>query len=257
MTEARRILSSGAKRLGIKLSSAHLDLFDTFTTLLLEWNAKFNLTRITDPAEIAIKHYLDSLSLLAFVDIPTGFRVIDVGTGAGFPGVPLKIARPDLEITLLDSVRKKLTFLESALECLGLSDVHLVHGRAEDLGKAESYREKFDLVVSRAVGRLNVLAELCLPFCRVGGLFVAYKGAKSTQAEAEEASNAVNILGGKLEAVHEFVLPEGNLQRSLVVIIKKKPTPVQYPRKAGVPERNPLQALSGRGQKLWQGYGSL
>jgi len=237
---AREILSAGAAELGVTLDGRQLDMFEAFTALLLEWNSRFNLTRITDPKEIATKHYLDSLSLLAVVKVPAGASMIDVGTGAGFPGIPLKIALPDLKVTMLDSVRKKLTFLDKAVRELNLTEVALVHGRAEDMGRDVSYRERFDFAVSRAVARLNVLAELCMPFCRIGGRFAAYKGPDAGE-EIEEAAEAVRALGGELEAVHSFALPEGDLQRTLVVIRKTRPTPARYPRKAGIPERNPLQ----------------
>jgi len=236
---ARDILSSGAAELGIVLDGRQLDALDAFTRLLLEWNAKFNLTRVTDPAEIAVKHYLDSLSLLPVVQIKPGSAVIDVGAGAGFPGVPLKIARPDLRMTMLDSVGKKLAFLEAVVRELHLTDVELIHSRAEDLGRAKSYREQFDLAVSRAVARLNVLAELCMPFCRVSGRFVAHKGPEADE-EINEAGKAIGVLGGELEAVHRFALPHTDMRRTLVVVGKSRPTPASYPRKAGVPERNPL-----------------
>lgn len=236
---ARDILSSGAMQLGVMLSDRQLDMFDVFTTLLLEWNKKFNLTRITEPEEIAVKHYLDSLSLLAAVDMPANSTMIDVGAGAGFPGIPLKIAVPALKITLLDSVRKKLAFLEAVTRELGLGDVELVHGRAEDLGRERSYRERFDFAASRAVAALNVLAELCIPFCRVGGTFAAYKGADIDE-ELEKAGSAIRILGGELAVVRKFVLPHSDLQRTLVIVRKSRPAPKDYPRKVGVPERNPL-----------------
>ena len=236
---AREILSSGATDLGIALDDRRLDAFDAFTGLLLEWNAKFNLTRVTEPAEIAVKHHLDSLSLLPLVEVKPGSAVIDVGAGAGFPGIPLKIARPDLKMTMLDSVRKKLAFLEVVVRELGLTDMELVHGRAEDLGRAKAHREQFDLAVSRAVARLNALAELCMPFCRVGGRFVAYKGPDADD-EINEAGRAITTLGGELEAVHRFVLPHSDAHRTLVVIRKSRRTPAAYPRKAGVPERSPL-----------------
>lgn len=236
---AGNILSRGTAELGIGLGDDQLDAFDRFTGLLLEWNARFNLTRITDPEEIALKHYLDSLALLAFVEVPPGSSLIDVGTGAGLPAVPLRIARPDLGVTMLDSVRKKVSFLEAAVKELGLADVELVHGRAEDLGREESHRQAFDFAVSRAVSRLNALAELCLPFCRVGGRFVAYKG-PDVDEEVGESANALKALGGELEAVHKFTLPRSDLRRSLVVVAKSRPTPARYPRKAGVRERTPL-----------------
>ena len=235
----RQLLASGAKELGIDLSDRQFDAFDAFTALLIEWNTKLNLTRITDPEEIAVKHYLDSLILLAKVEVPEGSSVIDIGTGAGFPGIPLKIARPDLRLTLLDSVRKRLTFLEAGVRELSLSDVEIVHGRAEDAAKDKRLRETFDFAVARAVAGMSILAELCLPFCRIGGRFAAYKGPE-IGPEVEEASRAIRILGGRLEAVHEFDLPQGGIRRSLVIISKVKATPAGYPRKAGIPERNPL-----------------
>jgi len=173
------------------------------------------------------------------VEVKPGSAVIDVGAGAGFPGIPLKIARPDLKMTMLDSVRKKLAFLEVVVRELGLTDMELVHGRAEDLGRAKAHREQFDLAVSRAVARLNALAELCMPFCRVGGRFVAYKGPDADD-EINEAGRAITTLGGELEAVHRFVLPHSDAHRTLVVIRKSRRTPAAYPRKAGVPERSPL-----------------
>lgn len=235
----RQLLASGANELGIMLSDSQLDMFDGFTAVMLDWNRKLNLTRITDPGEIAVKHYLDSLVLLAKVEIPVGSSLIDIGTGAGFPGIPLKIARPDLRLTLLDSVRKRLTFLEAAVRELSFSDVHIVHGRAEEQAREKRLRERLDFGVARAVAGLNVLVELCLPFCRIGGRFAAYKGPE-IGAEVEAASRAIRLLGGKIEAVHEFDLPMGGIPRSLVVVSKVKATPAGYPRKAGMPERNPL-----------------
>jgi 16S rRNA (guanine527-N7)-methyltransferase len=235
----RQLLASGATELGIDLSDRRLDAFDAFTALMLEWNTRLNLTRITDPEEIAVKHYLDSLVLLAKVEVPEGSSVIDIGTGAGFPGIPLKIARPDLRLTLLDSVRKRLTFLEAAVRELSLSDVEIVHSRAEDAARDKRLRDRFDFATARAVAGLNVLAELCIPFCRIGGRFAAYKGPE-IGVEVEEASRAIELLGGRLEAVHEFDLPPGGIRRSLVIISKVKATPAGYPRKAGIPERNPL-----------------
>jgi len=235
----RELLASGSHDLGTDLSDRQLDRFEGFTALLLEWNKRLNLTRITEPEEIVVKHHLDSLALLRFLQIPPDSAMIDVGTGAGFPAIPLAIARPDLRITMLDSVRKRLGFLEAAISELGLSDVEIVHGRAEDIGQDARFREKYDFAVARAVARLNVLVELCLPFCRVGGTFVAYKGPEAAE-EARDASGAIRILGGRLDAIHEFELPVGGFRRSLVVISKVKATPTGYPRSAGTPGRNPL-----------------
>lgn len=237
---AREILESGAASLGVKLDEKQLDAFDRYTALLLEWNAKFNLTRITEPDEIAVKHYLDSLSLLKYVQVPPGAKMMDMGTGAGFPGIPLKIALPGLKLTLADSVKKRLTFLEDVVGQLELPNVKILHGRAEDLGQVRAFRWEYDFSVARAVAKLNVLCELCMPFCRTGGAFIAWKG-PDVDDEIAEASRAISVLGGKLEAVHKFVLPQSDLQRSLVIVRKTEQTPRAYPRKAGTPERDPIK----------------
>lgn len=235
----RELLSSGAAEMGITLTSEQLDLFDAFTALLLDWNSRLNLTRITDPAEIAVKHYLDSLSILAHVQIAPDASIIDIGTGAGLPGIPLKIALPKTSVTMLDSVKKKLTFIEAAAKELHLSDVRVLHSRAEDAGINPAYRERFDFATSRAVAKLSVLTELALPFCRVGGAFVAYKSS-GVDEEAEEAARAISTLGGKLEGIHRFMLPESDISRALVVVRKVKKTPNGYPRKAGTPSKEPI-----------------
>lgn len=230
---------SGAGELGVSLDDGQFDAFDAYTSLLLEWNSRFNLTRVTDPCEIAVKHYLDSLSLLAVVDLPSGSRIIDVGTGAGFPSIPLKLVLPDLKITMLDSVRKRLTFLEAVVEKLNLRDMETLHARAEDAGQDPRYREKYDLAVSRAVAKLNVLAELCLPFCQVGGRFAAYKSAEVDE-EVHYAKPAIKTLGGEIEEIHHLTLPKSNISRTIVIVSKIEPTPKQYPRKAGTPERHAI-----------------
>ncbi len=236
---AREILKEGAREFGLELSPEELDRFDTFTGLLLSWNQKFNITRITEPEEIAVRHYLDSLAPLLFVKPAKGASVIDIGTGGGMPGLPLKIVRPDLKLSLLDAVRKRLTFIEAAAGEMGLSDVSVVHSRAEDAGRDRLFRERYDFAVSRAVARLRLLLELCLPFCKVGGTFIAYKG-PDVEEELEEAKRALRLLGGEVEAVHKFTLPHGGEARTLIFVKKKGKTPAQYPRKAGVPERDPL-----------------
>ena len=236
---ALEILSRGAGELGIVLTSGQLDQFVAYTGLLLEWNRKLNLTRIIEPKEIAVKHYLDSLVLPAVTEVPDGSWLIDVGTGAGFPAIPLKIIIPGLRITLLDSVQKKLAFLETLVQELGLVGVEIVHGRAEDLAHEKRFREQYDFAVSRAVGSLCILAELCVPFCRVGGLFAAYKGPRAS-AEVDEAEKAFQVLGAELEAVHRLTLPFSDQERSLVLVRKSRPTPAKYPRQAGTPERSPL-----------------
>ncbi len=232
-------LASGAAELGITLDDSQLERFESLTDLLLEWNEKLNLTSITDPDEIVVKHYLDSISLLSVIDIPGGASIIDVGTGAGFPAIPLKIARPDLKVTMLDSVRKRLVFIEAALKELGITDAVLVHARAEDAARDKAYREQFDFAVSRAVARLSVLSELCIPFCRPGGWFVAYKGPDVAE-EIAGAANAIRKLGGKLVRAESLSLPGGDAGRTLVLVRKDRHTPTAYPRQAGTPAKQPL-----------------
>lgn len=233
------ILKSGAAELGIKLTDVQLGQFERFTELLIEWNAKFNLTRITDPFEITVKHYLDSISLFTVTGVPDGASLIDIGTGAGMPGIPLKIVVPDLKLTLLDSLKKRLSFVEAAVADLGMKDVSIIHARAEDAAREKAYREKYDFAVSRAVSRFNVLCEFCLPFCKVGGRFIAYKG-PDAEPEVQEATRPLAMLGGQVEKVRRFALPHSELMRTLIVVKKSKSTPPAYPRKAGLPERSPL-----------------
>ena len=219
-------LYEGAKNLDISISDEMAEQFCKYTELLLEWNEKMNLTAITAPEEIAVKHYLDSLTLLKFVDIPQNARIIDVGTGAGFPSIPLMIARKDIHITMLDGTKKRLNFIDEVVNQLGLNGETL-HARAEEAGKSAKYREKFDFATARAVARLNVLSEYCLPFVRVGGKFVAMKA--SVNDEVEEAQGAIKLLGGKMSEIKEFCLPDGS-ERRLVVIKKISQTPPKYPR---------------------------
>lgn len=235
----REILASGAAEMGISLNDSQLDQFDSLTELLLDWNSRVNLTRITDRTEIVVKHYLDSLALLRYINPAEGASVIDVGTGPGIPGLPLKIMRPDIRLALLDSVRKKLSFAEAAANALNLTNVSVIHARAEDAGHDSLHREKYDLVISRAVARLAILSELCLPLCKVGGRFVAYKG-PDIDEEVEEIDKAAAVLGGKVAVVEKFSLPNSDLHRSLAIIEKIRKTPAAYPRKAGVPSREPL-----------------
>lgn len=236
---AVEILSQGAAELGITLDNNQLQRFQSFSSLLTEWNSRINLTRIVDPCEIAIKHYLDSLSLLSAIEIPDGSRVMDVGSGAGLPGIPLKIARPDLRVTMLDSVRKRLLFIEAALRELEIEDAEVVHARAEDAGRDPRYREQFDFTVSRAVSRLAVLSELCIPFCGVGGWFVAYKG-PDPHEEISAAKSAIGKLGGAVVRAIPLSIPQSDAGRTLILVRKERRTGADYPRKAGVPEREPL-----------------
>lgn len=230
MTQAfirKEQLTALAAAFGVLLDETALDRFDLYARMLCDWNEKINLTAITAPEEILVKHFADSLSLLQTAELPQGAALIDVGTGAGFPGLALKIARPDLRVTLLDSTKKKLMVLEDISGALGLS-VTLLHQRAEEAGKTPAYREQFDFATARAVANLRELAEYCLPFVRVGGRFLAMKSAK-TEAELNEAKAAIRLLGGKTTAVHKILLPEAG-ERTVIEIQKVSPTPAEYPR---------------------------
>ena len=210
--------------------------------MLVEKNKVMNLTGITEYEEVIQKHFLDSLSLIRVIpDIASQkLTVIDLGTGAGFPGIPLKIAFPELEITLMDSLNKRILFLQEVIDALGQKKVSAVHGRAEEMSSNATHRQQYDLCVSRAVSNLAVLTEYCLPFVKKGGLFVSYKSADS-DAEIQEGKKAISILGGKLTSVDKFQLPDSDLRRALVCIKKVKDTPKKYPRKAGTPAKLPLK----------------
>ncbi|MGQ9524281.1 MAG: 16S rRNA (guanine(527)-N(7))-methyltransferase RsmG [Armatimonadota bacterium] len=239
MESAARVLADGAAAFDIELTRPQQAQFSAYLRELLAWNRRMNLTAITDPVSVATHHFLDSLSCLTVVRPDPGARVIDVGTGGGFPGVPVKIVRPDIELTLLDSLRKRIVFLEHLVSVLGLSEVTLCHARAEDAGRSPVHREAYDVVLSRAVAQLSVLVEYCLPLARVGGTFVAMKGPKGHE-ELAEAENALKVLGGEVVEVEELQLPVAGERRLLVVIRKARRTPGRYPRKAGEPSRHPL-----------------
>ncbi|MCR5254723.1 MAG: 16S rRNA (guanine(527)-N(7))-methyltransferase RsmG [Acetatifactor sp.] len=226
--------------LGITLSDLQKQQFVRYYELLIEWNSFMNLTAITDFDEVFKKHFVDSLSLIKVADLDREFSVIDVGTGAGFPGLCLKIAFPKLHITLLDSLNKRLNFLNEVIDDLGLKDIKTIHGRAEDIAKKSDYREQFDISVSRAVANLTTLSEYCLPFVKVGGRFIAYKSEK-IEEEKKTASSALKILGGEFESEESFYLPGSDLYRNLYSISKVSKTPGKYPRKAGLPLKEPLK----------------
>ena len=213
--------------------------FITFYEYLVEKNKVMNLTGITEFQEVLIKHFLDSLACVKAVDMSRIKRIMDIGTGAGFPGVPLKIAFPHLEACLLDSLKKRVNFLEETFQMLKLENITAIHGRAEEYAKNKQYRETYDLCVSRAVSNLATLSEYCLPYVKTGGYFISYKSG-TVQEEVEQAQKAVKILGGKIQDVVYFQLPDSEIQRSLVVIEKIKATPGRYPRKAGTPLKEPL-----------------
>lgn len=224
---------------GIILSEQQLKQFDLYYQLLVEWNQKMNLTSITDQEGVYLKHFYDSVSAAFYVAFQQEQTVMDVGAGAGFPSIPLKICFPHLQITIVDSLQKRIHFLEHLAEQLGLEQVQFIHSRAEDAGQNATYREKYDIVLARAVARLTVLAELCLPLAKRGGAFVALKGAKGPE-EAQEAKKAISLLGGRLDQIHSFSLPQDEGERHIIVIQKEKDTAKKYPRKAGIPNKQPL-----------------
>ncbi len=235
----KQLLMDCANQMHIDLTEEMSEQFMQYSALLLAWNEKMNLTAITDPREVVLKHFVDCLSLVPYLDLDENSAIIDVGTGAGFPGMPVKIACPDVEITLLDALNKRLTFLEEVTEELGLSGVHFVHSRAEDGGQNPEYREKFSHCVSRAVANMSVLAEYCLPYVRVGGYFVALKG-PDVARELEESKNALGILGGVVKEVIDIQIPYTDLAHNLVIIEKVSETPKTYPRKSKKISQTPL-----------------
>ncbi|NLC57484.1 MAG: 16S rRNA (guanine(527)-N(7))-methyltransferase RsmG [Armatimonadetes bacterium] len=236
---AAELLQEGAAALGIPLAPEELARYARYEQELSDWNQRMNLTATTDPREIAVKHILDSLTCFCAVSVDAGTRVLDVGTGAGFPGLVIKIHAPDAPVVLLDSTRKKLQFLEHLTGVLGLSGVETLHARAEEAGRDRRYRERFTLVVARAVAALRVLLELCLPFVRVGGAFLAMKGPRGDE-EVGPARHALSVLGGEVERVVPLSLPFGAGERRLIVVRKRRPTPPAYPRQVGTPTRKPL-----------------
>ncbi len=224
--------------IGIEYKAEFLEKLERFYFLLTEKNRFLNLTAITEYDEVMRKHFADCLFVLKYQKFYAGQRVLDLGTGGGFPGIPLKIFLPDTEFVLMDSVRKKLKFLEEVFSDLELKNISVVHGRAEDLAHSEEYREQFDLVLSRAVSNLSSLSELTLPFVKTGGRFISYKG-DNGKVELSLADNAISLLGGRVDILNEYVLPGGD-RRCLIFINKEKKCPMKYPRKAGTPAREPL-----------------
>ena len=242
------------KELNISLSENQLCQFMQYYELLIEWNQVMNLTAITDFDEVCKKHFIDSLSLIKAYDensdinsenkikLYSSVSVIDIGTGAGFPGIPLKIVFPDMKITLLDSLNKRINFLQTVINELELKNIEAIHGRAEDFAGKGKLREKYDLCVSRAVANLSTLSEYCLPYVKVGGKFISYKSEKIAE-EMAGAEKAIAILGGKVEKQVKFMLPDSDIYRNLVVVYKCKNTPAKYPRKAGIPAKEPIKDI--------------
>ncbi len=225
------------EKAGFSLSGEVLSQLDSYARLLVEWNGKMNLTAITEPDGIAVRHFLDSLLLLSAAKPKEGAAFIDVGTGAGFPGIPCKLVRQDLRLTLLDSLQKRIGFLEAALSALGI-EASCVHARAEEAGRTPAFRESFDLASARAVARLRELCEYCLPFVRVGGLFAAMKGGDCGE-ELSETESAVQLLGGSVEDVKKYLLPDGS-KRAIILIRKISQTPTKYPRPFAKMKKHPL-----------------
>lgn len=225
------------KEFDIEINDEQIKSFEKYMSLLLEWNEKINLTAITQPEEVKLKHFVDSLTVLKYINDDD--RVIDIGTGAGFPGIPLKIMKENAKITLLDSLNKRINFLNIVIETLNLRNIQAIHGRAEEIARNKLYREKYDVVVSRAVANLSTLTEYMLPFVKVGGKCICMKGANVNE-ELKKAKNAIKELGGELERVDNFYLSDNGNERNIIVIKKIEETKSKYPRKAGTPSKEPL-----------------
>lgn len=234
-----KIFDEKLKELGIELNENMKNQFDRYYELLVEWNKVMNLTGITEYEEVNEKHFVDSLSIVKVIDINKIDNIIDIGTGAGFPGIPLKIAFPHLKVTLLDSLNKRIKFLNAVIDELNLNHIETIHGRAEDYAKKTEYRENYDLCVSRAVANLSTLSEYCVPYVKVGGLFISYKSGDIDE-EIVKSKPAIKILGAEIENVIKFKLPGTDIHRSFVKIKKLSTTKKKYPRKAGLPAKEPL-----------------
>jgi len=233
------LLKNNLDRMNIKVTENQIKQFDQYYEMLVEWNKVMNLTAITEYDEVIVKHFSDSLSIVKMQDMQQDMKIIDIGTGAGFPGIPLKIVFPDLQMTLLDSLNKRVKFLNAVIENLGLNNIETLHGRAEDFARRKEYRETYDMCVSRAVANLSTLSEYCIPYIRVGGIFISYKSGEIEQ-EADKSKKSVKILGGDIIKVEKFNLTDTEIGRSFVKIEKNKETPKEYPRKAGIPAKDPL-----------------
>lgn len=238
MNSWKDILTEFSKKIGIDISDKQLYMFETYMNMLLEWNKNINLTAITEPEEIAVKHFFDSLTVSKYSDFNKKIKMIDIGTGAGFPSIPLLIIFNDIELTMLDSLNKRLIFLQAVLDELQLK-ANIVHARAEDLSRNAQYREKFDIATARAVANMNQLCEYCIPYVKKNGYFIAMKGSNGKQ-EAEDAVNAVHILGGDIEKTDSFILPD-NSERNIILVKKVSSTPDKYPRNSGKINKSPLK----------------
>lgn len=232
-------IKSAFHTMNIHLSDRQAEAFQIYYEMLIQWNENINLTAITEFEQVLMKHFIDSVAVDMVTDMSKIHKIIDVGTGAGFPGIPLKILYPDMELTLLDSLNKRVKYLQAVTKRLELSKVTLIHGRAEEIGRMEEYREQYDLCVSRAVANLSVLSEYCVPFVKTGGYFISYK-AEEVEEEAETAQKAIRCLHCEKPVIEKVRIPGSDIVRSFVIIRKKGRTDMRYPRKPGVPAKNPL-----------------
>ncbi len=231
-------LQEKAKKINLNLSVEQLDKFYRYMLLMIEWNEKINLTTIIEPEEIILKHFIDSLTIVKY--IKEGNKIIDIGTGAGFPGIPLSIINRNFNLTLVDSLKKRLVFLEEVIKELELTNVKLIHSRAEEVGQSKEFREKFDISTSRAVANLTTLSEYLLPLVKIGGKSICMK-ASNAEEEIKEAEKAINILGGRIEKIEKFDLPDSDIGRTIIMLEKQKNTPNKYPRKPGTPSKEPIK----------------
>lgn len=236
--EFEEIFNIYIRELKIEIEKEHVEQFYNYMQLLLEWNEKINLTAITDAKEIIIKHFLDSLTISKY--IPQGATLVDMGTGAGFPGIPLKIYRKDIKITLVDSLNKRIKFLDEVIEQLNLEKIEAVHARAEEFGRNLKYREGFDIATSRAVANLATLSEYLIPLVKVNGKCISMKG-PDIEGELQNGKKAINILGGKISKVDRFELPKTDIKRTILIVDKVVNTPLKYPRKPGMPAKEPIE----------------
>ena len=234
----KELMCSYGKQIDIEFNDKQLEQFYEYMNLLLEWNEKINLTAIVEPEEVILKHFIDSLTINKYIE--KNKTIADVGTGAGFPGIPLKIYRPDLKVVLVDSLNKRINFLNDVIAKLDLEDISTVHSRIEDFGKDKKYRESFDYVTARAVANLTTLSEYLIPISKVNGMCICMKG-NEVEGEIRDSEKAINLLGGKIEKVDSFNLPGSDISRNVIIIDKIKNTPNKYPRKAGVPSKEPLK----------------
>ena len=234
----RELMCSYGEQIDIKFNDKQLSQFYEYMNFLLEWNEKINLTAITEPKEVILKHFIDSLTINKYIG--ENKTLADVGTGAGFPGIPLKIYRPDLDVTLVDSLNKRINFLNEVIVKLDLKDINTVHSRIEDFGKDKKYRESFDYVIARAVANLTTLSEYLIPISKVNGKCICMKG-NDVKEEIKDSEKAINVLGGKIDKVDYFELPNSDISRNVIIIDKIKNTPSKYPRKAGMPSKEPLK----------------